>query len=47
MELLNAMVCHFSLSFVIANEESLGLGLLVGQKKQSEDGWFGLNQTFN
>lgn len=30
---LNVMICCLSLSFMIVNEESLGVGLSVGQKK--------------
>lgn len=35
--LLNLRICFYSLSFMTVNEESLGFGLLVGQKKQFED----------
>lgn len=31
---LNLQMCCFSLSFMTVNEESLGFGLWVGQKKQ-------------
>lgn len=34
---LNIRVCSFSSSYVIANEESLSFGLLVGRKMQFKD----------
>lgn len=31
------MICSFSVSFITINEESLDLGLVVGQNNQYED----------
>lgn len=44
--LLNLNICCFSFTFMFVNEESLGFGLLVGQKKQSKDGTCHIFFTF-